>query len=87
MSLLQTTARRTAGLIGRESRLVRRLRPAYENLLDWYGGGKGIPWSINGVTYRVDPHQRQLFHDPLRPEYPYANLFAIKDLAAVTRRL
>jgi FkbM family methyltransferase len=58
MSLLQTTARRTAGLIGRESRLVRRLRPAYENLLDWYGGGNGIPWTINGVTYRVDPHQR-----------------------------
>ncbi len=59
MSLLQNTARRTAGLLGRESRLVRRLRPAYENLLDWYGGGKGIPWTINGVTYRVDPHHRQ----------------------------
>jgi FkbM family methyltransferase len=59
MSLLQTAARRTAGLLGRESRFVRRLRPAYENLLDWYGGGKGIPWSINGVTYRVDPHHRQ----------------------------
>jgi FkbM family methyltransferase len=59
VSLLQNTARRTAGLLGRESRLVRRLRPAYENLLDWYGGGKGIPWTINGVTYRVDPHHRQ----------------------------
>lgn len=59
MNLLQNTARRTAGLLGRESRLVRRLRPAYENLLDWYGGGRGIPWTINGVTYRVDPHHRQ----------------------------
>ena len=58
MSLLQTTARRTAGLLGRESLLVRRLRPAYENLLDWSGRGRGIPWAINGVTYRVDPHYR-----------------------------
>ena len=44
--------------MGRESRLIRRLRPAYESLLDWYGGGRGIAWDINGVTYRVDPHYR-----------------------------
>jgi FkbM family methyltransferase len=58
MSLLQGTARRGAGLLGRESWLVRRLRPAYESLLDWSNKGKGIPWSINGVEYRVDPHYR-----------------------------
>src|SRR3989440_7307832 len=58
MSSLQTTARRAAGLIGRESRLIRRLRPAYESFLDWYSDGRGMPWPINGVTYRVDPHQR-----------------------------
>ena len=37
--------------------------------------------------YRYDPHQRQLTHDPIRAEYPYMNLFAIKDLAAVTQRI
>jgi FkbM family methyltransferase len=58
MNFLQTTARHTAGLIGRESGLIRRLRPAYENFLDWTGGRKGIPWAINGVTFRVDPHFR-----------------------------
>jgi len=58
MSLLQGTARRGAGLLGRESWLVRRLRPAYESLLDWSNKGKGIPWSINGVEYRIDPHYR-----------------------------
>jgi FkbM family methyltransferase len=58
MNLLQTTARRTSGLLGRESRLIRRLRPAYESFLDWCGDGRGIPWAINGVTYRVDPHHR-----------------------------
>jgi FkbM family methyltransferase len=58
MKLLQEAARRTAGLIGRESRLIRRMRPAYESLLDWSGGGRGIPWEINGVTYRIDPRER-----------------------------
>lgn len=37
--------------------------------------------------YRYDAAQRQLTHDPLRAEYPYMNLFAIKDLAAVTQRI
>jgi hypothetical protein len=58
MSFIQGTARRGAGLLGRESWLVRRLRPAYESLLDWSNNGKGIPWSINGVEYRVDPGHR-----------------------------
>jgi len=58
MSLLQTVARNTSGLIGRESGFIRRLRPVYESILDWSGRGKGIPWSINGFTYRVDPKCR-----------------------------
>jgi FkbM family methyltransferase len=58
MSLLQTVARRTSGLIGRESLLIRRMRPVYESVLDWSGHGRGIPWAINGVTYRVDPRHR-----------------------------
>jgi FkbM family methyltransferase len=37
--------------------------------------------------YRYDPAQRQLIHDPLRAEYPYMNLFAVKDLAAALQRL
>ncbi|HEY8184905.1 MAG TPA: FkbM family methyltransferase [Pyrinomonadaceae bacterium] len=56
MSLFQTIARQTSELMGRESRLVRSLRPAYESVLDWLGSG--ISWKINGVTYRIDPHQR-----------------------------
>jgi FkbM family methyltransferase len=58
MSLLQTVARQTSGLIGRESRLIRRMRPAYESLLEWAGRGRGIAWPINGVTYRVDARHR-----------------------------
>ncbi len=58
MSFFQETARRTSGLLGRESWLVRNLRPAYESLLGWSNHGRGIPWTINGVTYRIDPHYR-----------------------------
>src|SRR5437867_2204323 len=58
MSVLQATARRIANINGRESRLIRRLRPAYESLLDWTSYGRGIRWRINGVTYRIDPHYR-----------------------------
>jgi FkbM family methyltransferase len=49
-------AGRVSGAAGRESWLVRRLRPAYESLLDL--SGRGIAWEINGVDFRVDPRQR-----------------------------
>lgn len=58
MSTIQKIAGRLAGLLGRESWLVRRLRPVYVSSLDALSGGRGIPWTINGVTYRVDPRQR-----------------------------
>jgi FkbM family methyltransferase len=58
MNPLQEVARKFSGMLGRESWLVRRLRPAYESFLDVSTQGNGIPWAINGVTYRVDPHHR-----------------------------
>jgi FkbM family methyltransferase len=57
VNLLQVTARHAADLVGRQSPLIRRLRPAYESLLDW--SGRGIAWNINGETFRIDPRQRQ----------------------------
>lgn len=58
MNLLQGVARRVSGTLGRESWLVRRLRPAYESFLEVSSQGKGVPWKINGVTYRIDPRYR-----------------------------
>ena len=58
MSMLQAMGRKFSGLLGRESWLVRRLRPAYESLLDFSAGGRGIAWEVNGETFRVDPRQR-----------------------------
>jgi FkbM family methyltransferase len=58
VSALQTAAGRIAGLVGRETWLIRKMRPAYESLLEGLGGGRGVSWTINGVGYRVDPHYR-----------------------------
>ena len=41
--------------MGRDSSLVRQLRPAYETLLSWSSGGHGIPCTINGIELRRDP--------------------------------
>ena len=60
MSMLRDAARRVADLLGRDSGLVRLLRPLYEELLDWTTGGRGIPWTINGVEYRIDPRCRHM---------------------------
>lgn len=59
--IVQTIARRTAGILGRNSALIRNLRPAYESLLGRIHGGRGIPWTVNGVEYRIDPGQRPRF--------------------------
>jgi FkbM family methyltransferase len=51
-------AARAADLLGRDSGLVRRLRPWYERLLFAASGGRGIAYEINGVSFRVDPRHR-----------------------------
>ena len=56
----QSVGRRIAGMIGRESRLIRRLRPWYEAALARLHGGRGIPWTINGELFRIDPRYRHL---------------------------
>jgi len=63
MRLLQQLASSAADVFGRESAIVKRLRPGYESILDWTSLKRGIPWDINGVQYRIDPHYRhQLGH-------------------------
>ena len=56
MKTIQKLARQVSGTLGRDSWLIRHLRPTYESLLDW--SGRGIPWDINGVEYRIDPRFR-----------------------------
>lgn len=53
MELVQQAARSLSGIVGRDSGVIRWLRPAYEVLLECLHGGRGIQWQINGVPYRI----------------------------------
>jgi FkbM family methyltransferase len=55
---VQRLARAASGAIGRESWLIRQLRPAYESTLQILSGERGVPWEINGVPFRIDPRYR-----------------------------
>lgn len=58
MNSLQGLARKTAEMLGRDSWLIRRMRPTYESLLAWSSLGAGISWPINGVPFRINPRHR-----------------------------
>jgi FkbM family methyltransferase len=63
-SKIQRLAAAASVALGRESWLVRALRPTYESALDFLNGKRGIEWEINGVPYRIDPHFRhQMSHE------------------------
>jgi FkbM family methyltransferase len=64
VSFLQSTATTVAARLGRQSLIIRHLRPVYEWLLELSTVGRGIPWSINGVTNRIDPrHRHRMGHN------------------------
>ena len=64
LSTIQNIARAVSAKLGRESAVIWQLRPLYENTLSLIGGRDGVPWDINGVTFQIDPHQRQrIGHD------------------------
>jgi FkbM family methyltransferase len=56
-------AHRAAELIGRDSRFVSSLRRAYESIEGWSTHCEGVPFRINGVEFRRDPHCRDRFPD------------------------
>lgn len=58
LTWIQRAARAASGAIGRDAWVVRRARPVYQSVLHRLSGGRGIPWSINGVRYRIDPRFR-----------------------------
>jgi FkbM family methyltransferase len=70
--MLQNTAKIVSGLLGRESWAVRAARPAYESMLDLIYKRSGMPWSINGSQFRIDPHHRHRLgneYDPSVAEF------------------
>lgn len=66
MSAVRRLARAVSGRLGRESAVIRALRPAYNWALHVATFGRGIWWTVNGrERYRIDPFLRQYF----QPEY------------------
>jgi FkbM family methyltransferase len=61
MEIVQQTARAFASMLGRNSALIRGIRPVYESILMALHEGKGIPWEVNGVKYRIDAKERPRF--------------------------
>jgi len=66
--MVQEFISRVTGKIGRDSWLVNRLRPAYESALDLMYLGRGVPYSLNGVQYRIAPQARIAFKHEFDPE-------------------
>lgn len=64
MARIQRIARAASGAMGRDSWLIRQLRPAYESTLQVMSAGRGVLWKVNGVSFRIDPHYRhRMGHD------------------------
>jgi FkbM family methyltransferase len=61
MEIVQQTARAVASMLGRNSALIRGIRPMYESILMSIHEGKGIPWEVNRVSYRIDARERPRF--------------------------
>lgn len=59
MSVAETVAV-LGNRLGRGGALTRILRPAYGRALETVYGRRGLPWSINGETFRIIPGLRHL---------------------------
>jgi FkbM family methyltransferase len=61
---VQTLERTTTAVLGRGSWLVRQVKAPWERMLGWISTRRGLPWTVNGVTYRIDARcRRRLAHD------------------------
>jgi FkbM family methyltransferase len=56
--MIQKLANHFATSLGHHSKLIRAFRPAYERTLNALNLGRGIPWSLNGVPFRIDARFR-----------------------------
>ena len=60
LRFLQELGRSAAGFVGRDSALIRSLRPLYERLLAKLSHDRGVPWEINGTLFSIDPSCRHM---------------------------
>lgn len=61
--MMHRIVHKAADVVGRGSPVIRGLRSAYESFEGWSARGKGVPFRINGLEFRRDPHCRDRFPD------------------------
>lgn len=68
LGMLQNIASIVSGILGRESRLVRVLRPGYVRLLELATQGRGFDRKFNGhECFHIDPRHRGYFPEIYEP--------------------
>lgn len=55
-------------VMGRQNPLRLWLTPFYGRALHVVSGGRGVPWVVNGETYRVDPRYRYMLPAVVEPD-------------------
>lgn len=65
---IESLASEIAERLGRNSRLIRMLRPVYEYILDFITMKKGINWRINEINYKILPYYRHYFNHTHEPQ-------------------
>jgi FkbM family methyltransferase len=68
VTMLTKSGALVAQWLGRDSAVIRTLRPSYEWLLDAASGGRGTSWSVNDEIFRIDPRVRRLVAPTAEPE-------------------
>ncbi len=58
--LSKTNASRLSARFGLDAPLIQWGRPVYSAVVGWIAGDRGVPWSINGLPYRIDIRQRHM---------------------------
>jgi FkbM family methyltransferase len=61
VTFFRRAARAVSEGFGRESAVVTFLRPAYDHLLAWSSGGRGLVQRVNDEEFRIDPRNRVHF--------------------------
>jgi FkbM family methyltransferase len=64
----KTNGSRLSARFGLNGLPIRLVQPVYSTVVGWIAGDRGVRWSINGVPYRIDIHQRHMMaHEYERP--------------------
>ena len=68
MNLLRRAVSKISEGLGRESAIVTFLRPAYDRVLEWSSGERGLLQPVNDEEFRIEARHRVHFPEVYEPE-------------------